>query len=153
MLLLAACSTPPPASRPAAARLFLECRPGESGEMVQLPVSGVTIAIGGKPVFFESDLIGADVAETDFGRCLRLRLAPAAAADLARLSLAAPGRRLVLNVDGRWIGARRVDRPLLDGSLYVFVEVADDRLPELARSLRPAGQRVASAPVPEGRRW
>lgn len=150
---LAGCATPPPATRPAAARLYLESRPGEAGEIAQLPESGVTIPVGAKPVFLESDLAAADLAASDYGRCLCLRLRPAAAADLARLSLAAPGRRLVLSVDGRWLGARRVDRPLMDGTLFIFVEIAEARLAELARSLQPGPERVADATKTGRAQW
>jgi len=143
---LAACSSPAPAPyQPAVARLFLEAKPGEPGLEVTLPESGVTLTVGAKPVFLESDVLNAEVVEVDLGRCLLVQLTSAAARDLYRLSVAARGRRLVLAVDNHLLGARRIDEPIADGRLLVFVEMPDGRLPTLVARLKRGVALLASA--------
>jgi hypothetical protein len=74
-----------------------------------------------------------------------MQLSPAAARDLYRLSVAAPGRRLVLTVDDLILGARRIDQPLADGAVLMFVEIADERLPALAARLTVSSRTIALA--------
>jgi hypothetical protein len=46
------------------------------------------------------------------------------------------GRRLVLTLNGDARGARRIDGPIADGVLYIFVEVPDEELAALAAELK-----------------
>jgi len=136
-LFVGGCASPAPASyQPVATRFYLESRPGEVASTVTLPRSGVAIPVNGGPVLLESDIAHVDLVQVDLGRCLLVQLKPAAARDLQRMAYAAAGRRLVLVVDGRPLGARRVDPSLADGNLMIFVELADERLPDLVRRLR-----------------
>ncbi len=144
--LLAGCgSQPPPRFEPLVARCYLEVRPGEAGLPVQLPVSGVTVAVNPKPVIVEYDLSGAQVAEVELGRCLLLRLTPAAARDFHRLSVSALGRRLVLALNDRMLGARRIEQPMPDGTLLIFLELPDADLPALAERLQQTSASMAAA--------
>jgi hypothetical protein len=142
---LGGCMSPPPANQPAVARFFLETRPGESGVAVQLPQSGTTLEIGPKPVLAEFDIVNAEVVQVDLGRCLLVQLTPAAARDLYRLSAGALGRRLVLTLDDRVLGARRVDQPMADGAVLVFVEVPDEQLPAIVRRIKHTSTQIALA--------
>jgi hypothetical protein len=140
------CMAPAPAAfQPAVARFFLETRPGEAGVEVQLPQSGATINIGPKPVLVESDIINAEVVRVDLGRCLMVQLTPAAARDLYRMSVVAAGRRLVLSLDDRFLGARRIDQAMADGTVLVFVELPDERLPGLVARLKRTSTDLALA--------
>ncbi len=148
-VLLAGCGSP--ASQPEellVARCYLEVRPGEAGLPVQLPVSGVAINVNPKPVIVEYDFTAAQVAEVELGRCLVLRLTPAAARDFHRLSVSAPGRRLVLTLNDRVLGARRIEQPMPEGTILVFLEVPDAELPALAARLQETSARIAATRKP-----
>ncbi len=119
---------------PTLARFFIETPAGTVG--MTLPQSGVQLAVSAKPMITEFDFVDVAVAQVELGRCLMFRLTPAAARDLYRLSVTNQGRRLVLVVNGVPLGARRIDRPLDNGTVLVFAEVADDALPALANNLR-----------------
>lgn len=144
--LVAGCQTSsrPAVVEPLVARFYLEVRPDEAGVVLQLPVSEVAVTVGPKPVLVEYDLINAEVAQVELGPCLFLQLTPAAAHDLHRLSLAAAGRRLVLTLNGSPFGARRIDQPLADGTLLIFVEVPASRLPGLVDRLKQTTATLAA---------
>ena len=134
-----------PADQPLVARFYLETRPGEPGVPVRLPVSGVGITVGAKPVLVEYDLVNATVAHVDLGACLKLQFTPAAARDLYRLSIAGMGRRLVLFLNDEPFGARRIDQAIADGLLLVFVEQPDAKLPALVDRLNRTAAGIADA--------
>jgi len=123
------------------ARLFLESG-GDEGVPAVLPRSGVTLQLNPKPVLTEADLAGADVAEVELGRCLLLYLNSAAARDFYRLTVTHQGRRLALQLDGVVIGARRIDGPVADGKVFLFVEMPDESLPGLVEGLRATAESV-----------
>jgi len=136
VLLASACVTAPPReAAPAIARFFLESSDGDGGIAV-LPQSGVRIAVGLKPVISEFDVVNVDVAQVELGKCLRFQMTPSAARDLYRLTGSNQGRRLVLLLNGSPVGARRIERPFDDGTIFIFIETSDDALPALAESLR-----------------
>ena len=136
VLLIAGCeSAAPRVESPAIARFFLESSNG-AGTTVTLPRSGVRVVVGPKPMLTEYDVLAVEVTRVELGRCLRFQLTPAAARDLLPLSEANVGRRLVLVLDGAPLGARRIERPLADGVVAIFVETPDDTLPLLAERLR-----------------
>ena len=133
-------------SKPTIARFFLELIDQTDATLV-LPRSETRINVAAKPVFTEYDITNVEVAQVELGKCLLFQLTPAAARDLQRLSAVNPGRRLVLTIDGRPVGARRIDRTLDEGSLLVFVERPDEELPALQTDLRKTAQLMqVSAP-------
>src|SRR5882672_8129891 len=99
---------------PTLARFFLETTDAGASTVV-LPISGVRVAIGDKPVFAENDIVDVDLAQVELGRCLLFHLTPSAARDLYRFSGANQGRRLVLVLNNVPVGARRIDSPINDG--------------------------------------
>lgn len=136
LLAAAGCKSAPIASaQPVLARFFLESV-NEQGVSMVLPQSETKITVAVKPVFTEFDVVRVEIAQVELGKCLQFQLTPAAARDLYRLSGASQGRRLVLMVNGRAMGARRIERPLDDGALLIFVETPDDALPALQAGLR-----------------
>lgn len=148
LAVLAGCQTasqPPKAYEPLVARIFLEAKPGETGVAVALPDSGVTINVGPKPVVVEYDLANAEVAQVELGRCLLLQLNGAASRDLYRLSVSALGRRLVLSLNDRVLGARRIDEAIAEGTVLFFVEVPDAELPALVERLKRTSADLAAA--------
>jgi hypothetical protein len=135
-LALAGCqSTPPKPVAPELARFFLESADGQ-GELVTLPMSGVQISVQPKPVLTEYDIVNVELARVELGKCVMFQLTPAAARDLYRLTVANPGRRLVLTLGGVPFGARRIGPPIEHGTLLVFVETPDAALPALVISLK-----------------
>jgi hypothetical protein len=145
MLALPGCqSAKPPDYQPLVARFFLESRPGETGVPLQLPVSGVSITVGAKPVFVEYDIRNAELAKVDLGPCLLLQLTPAAARDLYRLSVASVGRRLVLVLNDAPAGVHRIERAMPEGSILFFVETPDTALPALVERLRRTSAGIAA---------
>lgn len=121
---------------PLVARFYLETKPGESGVAATLPQSGVTIAVAPKPVVVEYDIANAEIARVELGRCLLVQLHGAAARDIYRLSVGAMGRRLVLALNDRFVGARRIDAPIEDGVVLTFVEVPETELPDIVARLK-----------------
>jgi hypothetical protein len=120
---------------PTHARLFLESTDGR-GPTKTLPKSVVVISIGTKAMITEVDIVNAEVAQVDLGRCLMLQLTPAATRDLYRLTGSNQGKRLVLTLNDVPVGARTIDAPFTDGTLFIFVEMTDAQLEDLVRDLK-----------------
>ncbi len=120
---------------PTHARLFLESTDGR-GPTKTLPKSGVVISIGTKAIITEIDVLNAEVAQVDLGRCLMLQLTPAATRDLYRITGSNQGKRLVLTLNDVPVGARKIDAPFTDGTLFIFVEMTDVQLDSLVRDLK-----------------
>jgi hypothetical protein len=134
-LVLAGCHTPPRDYTPTAARFYLEASSGE-GAVMTLPQSGVQVPISAKPVLSEFDIVDAELVQVELGRCLMFRLTPSAARDLYRLTASHQGSRLVLTLNGVALGARRIDGPMGEGTVLIFVEMPDEQLPALVRNLK-----------------
>lgn len=155
-LALAACSAPVAgpagtAEPPLVARFFLEVAPGEAGVPAVLPRSGVTVVVSPRPVVVEYDIANAEVVQVDLGLCLLVELNAAAARDLHRLSVASVGRRLVLSLDDRFVGARPIDGAMAEGTLLTFVELPDAELPALVARLKKTSAELAAAAKKAGR--
>lgn len=136
VLLAAACASRAPRDYvPTVARFFIESPSGD-GATATLPVSGVHIPIAPKPVITEFDIINAEIAQVELGKCLMFQLTPAASRDLYRMTGSNQGRRLVLVINGNALGARLIERPLENGTIFTFVEVPDSELPGLVTGLK-----------------
>ncbi|MFM8620130.1 MAG: hypothetical protein ACKOE8_15545, partial [Opitutaceae bacterium] len=66
----------------------------------------------------------------------RRAVTPAAGPDRSRLSGDHQRRRLALQLDGAFIGARRIDGPISDGRVFIFLELTDEALPGVVAELR-----------------
>ena len=84
----------------------------------------------------EYDFLDVGVVELDLGLCLQFTLSHQASRAFYQTSANNQGKRLVLLVNGKALGLRRIDRPVSNGVIYVFVEVPDGELPELAKNLK-----------------
>ena len=129
---------------PTLARFFLESTDANAATVV-LPISGVRVAIGDKPIFAEGDIVDVDLAQVELGRCLLFHLTPSAARDLYRFSGSNQGRRLVLILNNVPVGARRIEAPITDGAVFMFAEVADSELPVLATNLKKTSAELQRA--------
>lgn len=119
------------------ARFFLESSSTDGfSAAVALPVSRVQIPINGDAIVSEFDYLAIDVVDVELGRCLAFSLKPAAARAFYQVSVGNQGRRLVLVIDGEPLGARSINGPIADGKIFVFLEVSNDRLMELANKLK-----------------
>lgn len=136
-ILLAGCSSAPPPKdyTPVVARFFLESASGD-GTPLTLPQSGVRVAVNPKPVIAEGDVINVELVQVDLGKCLLFQLSTSAVRDFYRMTVTHQGRRLVMVLDGEAVGARRIDGPITNGVLYVFVERPESELPALVNNLK-----------------
>ncbi len=117
------------------ARFYVESTDGDGFASVTLPVSGVQIAINNKPVITEYDFTGVQQAQSDLGKFLVFTLTPDAARDLYRISGTNQGKRLVVFINDKPLGARMIDRAFNTGAIAVFLAIPDDLLPALAKNL------------------
>jgi hypothetical protein len=126
---------------PMQARFFLEA-PHADGMPVTLPQSGVRVAVNGMPVITEGDIINVELVQVDLGKCLLFQLTPSASRDFYRLSVSHQGKRLVVIVNGEPLGARRIDGPITNGALFVFIERPEGELPLLVDNLKKSSVAV-----------
>jgi hypothetical protein len=104
-----------------AARFYLESLSDESGTVVQLPGSDVTLTVLRRPVLTEYDIIAVEVIADDKGAVLRFRFTAEAGLALQRMSVARQSRRLVLLVDGDARGVVGLVAEISDAELVVPV--------------------------------
>ena len=121
--------------KPTVARFFLESGNGD-GTPLQLPQSGVHLTVNSKPVIAEGDIVNVEIVQVDLGKCLLFQLTPTASRDFYRMSVSHQGRRLVLIINDEALGARRIDGPVTNGVVYVFVEIPDAALPALVQNIK-----------------
>lgn len=140
---LAGCATsaPPKDYTPVVARFFLEAA-GDDGVPLTLPQSGVRITVNPKPVIAEGDIGNVELVQVDLGQCLFFQLTPSALRDFYRMTVTHQARRLVLMLDGQPLGARRIDGPIANGSLLIFVERPDAELPALVQNLKKSSAAI-----------
>ncbi len=117
------------------ARFFMEASEGDAFASVTLPVSGVQIAINNKPVVTEYDFTGVQLAESDLGKFLVFSLTGSATRDVYRITGTNQGKRLVLFINDKPVGARPIDRVFNTGAIAVFVALPEDLLPALVKNL------------------
>lgn len=124
------------------ARFLIESDSAKGSIQVVLPISGVSLRVAPKPVITEFDIRQVVEAEVEMGRCVLFQLSPAASRDLYRLTASNIGRRLVVVINGETLGARLIDRPLEAGTLFIFMEVSDEILPELVENLNATTMKI-----------
>ncbi|WP_221774614.1 hypothetical protein [Pelagicoccus albus] len=119
------------------ARFILESSSqSDMSALVTLPISLVQIPVEGDAVLSEFDYYSIDIAEVALGKCLAFTLKPAAAREFYQISVANQGKRLVLVLNGEAVAARRIDEPIADGRVFIFLEADDERLAEVANQLQ-----------------
>lgn len=119
------------------ARFLVEAPPGdEYAAIVTLPVSRIQVPVKGEAIVSEFDFAAIEMAEVELGKCLVFVLKPTAARAFYQLSASNLGKRLVLVINGEPIGVRRINNPIADGKVYIFLEVTDSKLEELVERLR-----------------
>lgn len=117
------------------ARFFLEAKENDAFASVTLPISGVQIAINNKPVFTEMDYAGVSLARSDLGQFLLFQLTADASRELYRTTGNNQGRRLVLFINDKPVGARMIDRTFSSGSIAIFAAIVDEDLPAIVKNL------------------
>ena len=120
---------------PTVARFYLEAKEGDAFASVTLPVSGVQIAVNNKPMVTEYDFTRVELAQSDLGQFMVFSLTGDAARDLYRTTGTNQGKRLVLFINDKPVGARMIDRAFNTGTIAVFAALPDDILPELVKNL------------------
>jgi hypothetical protein len=125
----------PKGYKPMSVRFFLEAGSGE-GTAVTLPQSGVRVTCNSKPVITEGDITNVELVQVDLGKAIMFQLTPTASRDFYRLSGTHQGRRIVLVVDGDALGARRIDGAIMNGVVFVFVEISETAMGALVENLK-----------------
>lgn len=100
-----------------------------------LPVSRSEIELLPFPAFDQEDLRNVDVVALPMGKALAFHFKPEASRHLMSTSATATGRRLVLSLGNRFVGARRFEGALTGGVFILFVELPDEELEPIARSI------------------
>lgn len=108
----------------------------QQGAVISMPVSGARIRVNPRAVLSEYDIVNVAVADLELGPCLQFTLTRQASMALYRTSVNNLGKLLVLLVNGKPLGLRRMERPISNGIIHMFVEVPDADLPDLAKDLR-----------------
>lgn len=108
----------------------------EQGTIATLPVSEARIQVSPNIAISEFDIADVQMVEVELGRCLAFSLTRSAARKFYQESANNLGRRLVLIIDGQPIGVRRVNTPIADGVVYIFLEVPDSRLGDISVNLK-----------------
>ncbi|MFA6959749.1 MAG: hypothetical protein WC205_03245 [Opitutaceae bacterium] len=122
------------------ARFVIEASVGDAFASVTLPVSGVQIAVNNKPVVTEFDYVGVKLARSDLGQFMVFILTPEAARDVYRITASNQGKRLVLFINDKPVGARMIDRPFNTGAIEVFAAIPDDLLAPLVKNLNATSE-------------
>jgi hypothetical protein len=121
-------------------RLMMEARGvnygGLTGAVATLPVSGTKIQLQRDPLVSEFEIRNVELVKVDLGLALLLQVSEKGARELYRASVSNNGGRVVLEINGNAIGARRFDGAITDGNLYTFVEIPDDELEQLVFDLK-----------------
>lgn len=107
----------------------------DAGGVARLPISGVSISVEPKSYFTEYDIEGCEVVNNELGKALAFKLTSAAARDLFKMSVPNQGKRLVTMVNGRPIGARRIDGAFSQGYILTYVEVPEEELEAMAKNI------------------
>jgi hypothetical protein len=107
-----------------------------------LPISGSHITVRAKPLYAEWDISQASAFETDFGPAIVLMLRADAAADFYRTTISNQGRRFVVTINGLPMGAHYIERPIQDGRVAFFLEMADEQVPEVARLITRTSEEI-----------
>jgi hypothetical protein len=120
---------------PTVARFYLEAKEGDAYASVTLPVSGVQITVNNKPTVTEYDFTRVELAQSDLGRFIVFSLTADAARDVYRTTGSNQGKRLVLFVNDKPVGARMITGAFNTGTIAVFAALPDETLPELVKNL------------------
>lgn len=129
---------------PKQARFFLE-EADARAVAITLPKSESRITIGPKPVFTEGDIADVQLVQVDLGKCVLFQFTTAATRDLYRVSGSNQGRRLVLFIDNVPYGARRMEAPIMNGAMMMFIEIPDADLPTLVDNLKKTSAEIQRA--------
>jgi hypothetical protein len=116
-------------------RFLLESDSRESGILVRLPKSGVTIAVEPKSYFTEYDIEKCEVVDGELGKALAFAFTAPAGRDLYRISVPNRGKRIVTTLNGVPIGARRIDSAVSQNFWVTYVEVPETEVLELAKNI------------------
>jgi hypothetical protein len=120
---------------PTVARFYMEAKEGDAYAPVTLPVSGVQIAVNNKPTVTEYDFTRVELAQSDLGRFIVFSLTADATRDVYRTTGNNQGKRLVLFVNDKPVGARMITGAFNTGTIAVFAALPDETLPELVKNL------------------
>lgn len=140
VLVLAGCNTIGTSSKkldysPVVCRFYLETPNGDPNAAEPLPLSGLRVATGPDPVLMETDIGAVNIGKAGDAVYLIFHLRSDAARALYQFSTQNIGRRLVLRINGDVVGVLKLTGPIGNGSIAMYVELADSSLRELVTNI------------------
>lgn len=116
-------------------RFLLEASGDDVGINVRLPISGVVVRVSPKSMITEYDITRAQVVQSDLGPAVMFQLTSEATRDLYRISATNLGRRLLTTLNGEPVAVSNMDRPIGEGVIISYMEVAASELPRLVEDI------------------
>ena len=136
--------TPPPISL-SVIRVHVTSRTSDGGQRtvtLQMPLSGIKHTIYREPILIEADIVYVELVQLPLGKAILIQYDLMGSNQLYRSSTSNIGQSLVLMVNERPIGARKIDGPIENGQLISFAEIPDDELSQLVLDLKETVRRI-----------
>lgn len=116
---------------------------GTWSKVMTLKNSGLTFTVNSQPAILETSLDNVELMKTEDGQLfVAFYFDDVGSRELYRQSVAAMGRRIVLEVNGVPLGARQFDGALTSGVLFMFVDLPDSELGEFVLNLKESVEAI-----------
>jgi len=103
---------------------------------VVLPYSEVAITISSKPAFPPEEIIDVELVQVELGYCLAFQVGPQVSIPLYQTSMLNLGKKIVLMNGSQALGFRLLDVPIMDGQIYIFVEMSESEMRAFVQNLK-----------------
>ena len=108
----------------------------ELTQEVTMPISKIKYTIYSNPMLTETALTNVELVQVSLGKALMLQYDLMGARELYRRTTAHQGESMIIVLNGRPIGARKIDEIIESGVLISFVELVPAQLDELVINLK-----------------
>jgi hypothetical protein len=145
LALLCGCRTDKQEKQIAALRVFVEVNPdsvGASQTVSVLRSDPVLVTVGNQPILTEANIIGAKIINTPGSPAIEVQFDESGAWMLEQYSASNQGRHFVIFgqwgeklVDGRWLAAPIITRPIANGLLSFWPDASRKEMDELVLGL------------------
>ena len=104
---------------------------------VRMPLSRLEFIVTRKPVIWEAQIADVQMVQVASGEyALRFIFDDYGTRELYRQSVQNLGRRMVVEINGKAMGARQFDGAISNGVYYTFMEMKPDEMAELVVALQ-----------------
>ena len=115
---------------------------GEQTSTVVMPISDIKYTIYNEALLTEASIVNIELVKVKLGKALFFQFDLLGSRALFRTTTTSKGQSLVLLINGKPAGARKMGYTIQNGQLIMFVEVTDAKLDELVLGLRETIRRV-----------